>query len=527
MPERSRIYDLTFAALAVAAIAAVAFFAFGPHSDVRSVFYCLLVLVPATVILQRRWPALILDVRGVKRLLIIGILGSATVTGLLLPPFQGPDETAHWKIALSMYRAKAPQREWQAYSLPEILNVYPLIFHSEIQLDARKLRRIPEPFTPDRNPPDRKHYSYVRPHSYPVVAFVSMFFPRVQSLRQALLFYYICRFVPIVLLGVLLLLLNRHLELPYAALFFFSLPLVLQQFTVISADTLLNVGTAAAAVIYLRLLDRPSLPWLAALWTLTLLIVASKFTVGAVLLLPLTVTPLGALRRHRKLAVVVGLIAIAVTVFAVPRFVHGVLQAVRDTGAARQRLAEVEAQIASVQTEVGLHAFGLGYCTVLARLVSVAAWSGPLGWLDTFLDVQHVALIATFGLLAVLLDLERFGPRLLDLWRRRRRRVLAFAGLVVVSAFSITFLNAFLFYLMVSPVGGCFIAGTQVRHYFPTAILAFILAAALLREAAPPPTDEPGSRWPRVTETLAVVGLPLLLVARTIELTIDLLVRYW
>jgi uncharacterized membrane protein (DUF485 family) len=525
MLERSRVYDLVFAVVAVAAFACVAFVVVGPHSEVRSVFYCCLTLVPVAVVLQRVWPALALDVRGVKRLLIVGIVGSAAVTGLLIPPFQGPDEIAHWKLALSMYRVNA-MHEWQAYSLPEILGAYALIFRPDIHLDSRNLRRVPEGFTPDMKPQDRKHYSYVRPHSYPVVAFVSSFFPRVHSLRQALLFFYICRFVPIALLGVMLLLLNRHLELPYAALFFFSLPLVLQQFTVVSPDTFLNLGTAAAAAIYIRLLDRPSLTWLAALWTLALLLVASKFTVAAVLLLPLSVTPLGALRAHRKSAIIGALLLVAIGIIALPHLVGGVLQAVRDTGVVRQRLPEVEAQIVAVQSWGGLHMFARGYWKLLRELGHVSAWSGPLGWLDAELDDHHVALIATFGLLAVLLDMERFGPRLVELVRRRWRRTLAFTGIILASAFSITLLNAFLFYLMASPVASDVILSTQVRHYFPAAILAFVLAAALLRDAAPP-ADEPRPRWPRLAETWAVVGLSLLLVARTTELAADLLVRYW
>src|SRR5262245_16390095 len=117
MTDRKRLWDLVAAAVALGALGAFAFHEAGPRSDVRSVFFCLIAVVPVLFLLQRVWPALAADARRVKQLAIVGILGSTAIVALLLPPFQGPDEVAHWKLALSMYRAN-PMREWHAYSLP-------------------------------------------------------------------------------------------------------------------------------------------------------------------------------------------------------------------------------------------------------------------------------------------------------------------------------------------------------------------------------------------------------------------------
>ena len=136
-----------------------------------------------------------------------------------------------------------------------------------------------------------------------------------------------------------------------------------------------------------------------------------------------------------------------------------------------------------------------------------------------------MSLIALSGALAVLLDAWHLGPRLPELVRAHGRRLLAFLGIVALNGFTITLLNGFLFYLMVSPYASTVILGYQVRHYFPTVIGAIVLASAILAEE-----PDPSEAWvvlPGLREGVALVGLSLLLFARTVELAFDLLVRYW
>ena len=140
---------------------------------------------------------------------------------------------------------------------------------------------------------------------------------------------------------VLLFVLHRKYELPYVALFFFSLPLVVQQFVVVSADTLLNIGALAAVALFLELRQRRSWILMAALWTIAIAITASKFIVAGVLLLPLMLVPY---RRIPKPA----LAAAAAILFLVPAsYVLGtlVLGAVREVGRSLNALPEVERQL--------------------------------------------------------------------------------------------------------------------------------------------------------------------------------------
>src|SRR5215203_5930918 len=86
------------------------------------------------------------------------------------------------------------------------------------------------------------NYPYVRFYVCPFVFVVSALFPHVETTEEALVFLYACRLFPAVLLIVILLAADRAFDLPFMALFFFSLPLVMQQAVIVSADTFLNLG---------------------------------------------------------------------------------------------------------------------------------------------------------------------------------------------------------------------------------------------------------------------------------------------
>ena len=83
----------------------------------------------------------------------------------------------------------------------------------------------------------------------------------------------------------------------------------------------------------------------------------------------------------------------------------------------------------------------------------------------------------------------------------------------------VTFVDVLLYYLMTTSPGATNVAGVQVRHFFPIAIAAAVLAAPVLRrpEAAPA-----GAMW-----TAAGGLFAGLLLVRAILLAQDLLLRYW
>ena len=465
--------------------------------------------------------------RTIKAILVVALLGSVGLVVFLLPPFQGPDENAHWQLALSFYRGSVDV-EPAAYYLPESLESGTIAFNTAARFDPNTLRT--DTGSVGRSTGDRaarhthllEQYPYVRYHSYPVMWLLSLLFPVVTTIQQALQWFYLARVIPAVLLLALLYRLNRRYELPYTAWLFFSLPLVVQQFVVISADTLLNLGAVIAVVLFLRLRDRFSMPLLVALWAVGLAMTYSKFITGGVLLLPLLFVPFRRIPKPR-LVIGVGALLLAPAVYVVGLVV---LDAVRDVGTALGRSAEVEQQIGLLGTTAGLGAFSTALTRYVAEGTSIDSWAGPLGWLDTSLSPQHVAVLGASAMIVVGLDVWAFGPRIARLLRTRPHEVVLLTGVAAVALVFAVVANSALFYLMTSPVGADQIYGMQMRHLFPAAILAVVLPLALLGRPDQTDASTPG-RSDLVAATAAVVFLPLLLAAQQIELAIDLFTRYW
>jgi hypothetical protein len=213
-------------------------------------------------------------------------IGCLTLSGplmlFLLPPFQGPDEPAHWRAALLRYRPGSPQ-EIALFNLPEILDTHRLRFVTEEKMNAATLRRTAD----DAPPPLEMPVTYAGFVSYPSVALVSFFFPSVRTLHESLLFYYLCRAIPFMLLIGLLYYVHRRYHLPCTFIWFLSLPLVLQASIVITADTLVNIGIIVAVLLMLRLREMFSLPLFLMLIAICLALTYAKFVVGGILLLPL------------------------------------------------------------------------------------------------------------------------------------------------------------------------------------------------------------------------------------------------
>src|SRR4029077_19311788 len=134
-------------------------------------------------------------------------------------------------------------------------------------------------------------YIYVHFHSYPLICLLSQIFPKVGTLQEALAFFYCCRGISLLFLLVLLYHFNKKYEAPYTLLIFFTLPLVMQQSVVVTADTFLNLGTICAVMIFLKLRREPSPTWTAVLWLLCLALTYSKPIVGGIVVLPIMLLP--------------------------------------------------------------------------------------------------------------------------------------------------------------------------------------------------------------------------------------------
>ena len=214
---------------------------------------------------QTVWRPVLGDSRPVKTVLLVGLAFAHAVMIFLLPPFQGPDEFRHWKEALARVRPD-PLAEVTLYNLHEIIyeqpqtfdtfyDRNPLMFHSGNQLPAENLRADPGVRTPV---PEPDRLTYTTAFTYPFVCLIGLVFPRVETVREALCFYYLCRLAPAVVLIGLLAWANRRGHLSYTALTFFSIPLVVQQTTIISSDTAGFLGTLLAAVLFLELQTSPA-----------------------------------------------------------------------------------------------------------------------------------------------------------------------------------------------------------------------------------------------------------------------------
>ena len=271
---------------------------------------------------------------------------------------------------------------------------------------------------------------------------VSALFPRIEGVPQALLFYYFCRVVSAGMLAVLLLAALRRHDVPYTALFFFSLPLVLQQCAVVPADVFLNLGALASVLLFLALRERATPAGTAVLWVLTMLIAGVKFIYAPLMALPVLL--MRPRRRVLVLAAGVGLIA------AYPALLL-ILRETRAMADVMQRGREANEQIGLLMTMAGWREFLGVYMRHLDMLRHPGSWAGPLGWVDAPLSEAHVGLIRASAALAVALDAWRYLPRSAGFLRTRRRDLAVVAACAVGGLLFVTFSDGLLYWGMGTP----------------------------------------------------------------------------
>jgi hypothetical protein len=485
-----------------------------PENNARVV---LLFLVPAMLAFAGAlviWRPRLPDVPAIKRIAIGLLLLPLAVILFLLPPFQGPDEGAHWKMALASSR-RAILTEPSAYLLPDILDPVPMRFKPEVKFDPSRLEidTAGRPLTREEFDADQRtlrgNYPYARVYAYPSVTALALLYPRIDGVDEAVLLFYLCRAVPALLLIGLLLLAQRRHDLPFTTIMFFSLPLVLQQSAVVTADILLNLGALGCALLYLRHREHPRRGIAVALWLLTLSIVGVKFIYAPLLLLPALTIPAG--RPRRIAAAAAAGLALALAYPAI----RMILAEVRAIAVVLDRSALADQQIASLATAAGWTDLLWMYGRYLSVLPHAGAWSGPLGWLDTPLSQAHLALIRASMAAAIVLDLWNWAPAL-----RTRARGVGFAIAFGVAGIALAcFVDVLLYYLMTTSPGATDVAGVQVRHFFPIAMAAVVLAAA--------PSAGHTSERGKLPRALAIATVAGLLLVRTILLAQDLLTRYW
>lgn len=438
---------------------------------------------------------------------ILWLLSQGLVMVFCLPPFQGPDENRHWKTAVELYRSDG-QTGTILQLLPAYLNAEAPRLRSEVRFQFERFQAT-EPVPTQ----EAIKVTYTRHWGYPTVGLVSLLFPRVTTLNEALYFYYACRLLNLLCL---LLLVGWVWKLGLGSctlLVFLSFPLVMQQCVIVSTDTAHNLGTFLALLLWVKhYRDRRA-------WSLIALIIVSLLVVAAkppiylgVLLLPAWFLPWSKLLK--PLPILFMLACIAVSLGA------GMWYLWRIVDDSRMQMGdEARAQLKYILTAEGIQQFIGAAMEYPHRFLNPAYWFEPLGWLDTLLSPQHLLLIWISLGIAVSVDVFHFIRRTRSLGCWSLMDLLEPFVASIVSAFFIWWSLALVMYLTITPYQSTGIVGMQVRYMVP-AVLFFLLWPLGRWQV---PTNLPKTNY----YGIACLVLLLLGLFRAISLSYDLYMRYW
>lgn len=486
----------------------------------------------------------IFDTQALSGLLLAATLASFLVTVFWLPPFQGPDEQDHWRDALARYRRNAVQ-EKLLYNLPEITGFDRVRWRAEEHVSPTLFRQMGTEIEPIREP---KWVNYTGYYSYPAVAIVAWLFPAVQTVQEALLFYYLCRLVPVSVLALLLYWAWREETLPAIALAVLSSPYVQQQCVIISTDTLANLAGLGAGLCWLALQKRWSWGLYGTLWlAATLCFLAKPPIYVLVFALPLWATPWR--RLPMRLWLLLGLVMLLGAV--VLALVLRAYQAMHRVPVAEQ----FHQQWHFFFYEGGWRYFlGEPLRTAFTIPRRLQNWFMPLGWVDTSLQPYHIGFLRQIVIAAAFTDILRALVRV-PAWCEGKHLVhLGIIAIYLTVIFLGTWtLTAIVMYLAVTPPRHPFIYGMQVRYLFPCLLLGLWLPLGAVRAGIVKPiqqantsangnkpaastseTSDPASPWQvwlnwaeRLVMAWWTATFLLMTVGRLVGLVGDLLARYW
>lgn len=451
------------------------------------------------------WPSAVTP-RTLDGFVLVLTVGSFLITVFLLPPFQGPDEPDHWRDALLRYRRNVLQEPW-LYNLPEITGFGRVRWRAEARVSPTLFRASAAEFT---DVGEQKFVNYAWYHSYPAVAVVAWCFPRVETVSEALVFYYLCRLLPVLIIFSLLYWFWRWNRVPAVVAAIFSLPYVQQQCTVVSTDTLANVAAMAAGLSFVALrrcwsapttrsaesqtdsaspwrLSQP-LAWYVCLWLTTLLAFLAKPPIYIFLfLLPLWATPWRRLRGWS--AVLIGGLVLLSLTGLLTLLLWRAYSAMHQVHVADQ----FREQLRFLMQEGGWRFFlNQPLPTALDIPQRLENWFMPLGWVDTFFHPYHLGFLRVLIGTAVATDLLWALIWGNHWWSGRaglRLAAVIVAGLILFVGTWV--LTALTMYLAVTPPRHPFIYGMQVRYLFPC-LLAWVWLPLTIAQTgnAPNPTPE-------------------------------------
>jgi hypothetical protein len=466
-------------------------------------------------------------------LLLFLILG--TLFTFFLPPFQVPDEVAHWETAV--YRSEIfPGRDRPvcsaSYALPVVLDVDSVRFHPENKFHTGNFEKLAAAKPVCAQFP----MGYGTTWTYFPVALLHWLFPSAhRDARIALRLFYASRALHGIFLAFLAWRLLRAaerragasaFEVRYILIVMLS-PLYVQQAFAVSADVIVNAFAMSAATLLVAGLGVGGVDML-----LFTLIGAAGLTTKPIilpvaLLVPLAVVwsapalpPVGAspFDVHKKR--ILAAIAVALTALTLAYVLFGVSAEGLD-----MHLPDVDARAQVAFARAHPRVAGGAILGRMGDLWRLSKYVAPLGWHDTPVSPAVVGLWdGTFLVhLAV-------GVYLLFRVLRRRRderrllRSLMMPALLLLGLASSAFVTVFVLYCTWTRVGAHVVMGVQQRYFLPHLVVALAVVSGLTRDEDA--TAMPSPRAAFLSGAL-VLGLVALSVAYVVLIATDLAVRYW
>jgi hypothetical protein len=443
-------------------------------------------------------------------LLLVALHGLVMI--FALPPFQGPDENRHWKTAVELFR-----RDGQAgmilYRLPVILDAESPRLRSEVPFSASLLQAQPDE---TGRMAEQIKVTYAKHWGYPTIGFVSLIYPMVTSVQEAVGFYYTCRLVNLCCLLILLGYAFRLRVSSWLLFTFCSLPLVMQQCIVLSTDTVHNLGTFWALLLAARMYKQPSSTGFILLCIVSVLVVMGKPPIYLLtLLLPAWFLP------WRRILFSIWMIPGILLLIAGGFVGYWYLWRIVD-GTGLQLGEAARLQLEFVLTTEGLHQFAAGAMEYPQRVLRPHYWFGPLGWLDTLISPVHVHLLWISLLLALIADVIQIGRWFYHAGVPQLSRLVFALIAAMLHASFIWWCLALVMYLTISPLQAQCITGMQVRYMIPSVFMFLLWPVIAARDWTTLPYTAPANwkRW------LAMVMLVLAII-RCWHLLMDLIQRYW
>lgn len=505
----------------------------------------------------------------------IGLLGfSFLLSGLmsfLLPPFQAPDEIAHWQTANLRFDKLAGIKNscHAATRVQDFLGVGGLPFHAQNKVATGFFAKLPEQFAACDAPPGEIDYGSFL--SYPSVTLARLLITDEETRPdRAVTTYYAAKWVSIltVLLSLMRLtaLSMKRIGAPLGIaagtaiiLAMFTSPMALQQYTAVTADSVIMVATIWCFLVFVHF---SNLKWMDFVFFAIsgAAAIASKPTLGPLLALPMvlvlindfaTTSHTGIFHRWIRSRSRMGLVVATGLFFATG--LYTTLNVV--SGNPVDKRVPESNKIAQMEhiRKNPLEAVKVLSAASEQLIEEERYMYQSLGWLDTAIAPKTILLhkrlmgfvwIIEIALIAAIVPGAIQSARRLVKTQKERTiavRWLCAMGAALLVVFLFNYLsklgNSLALYLGWTPVGANYVSGLQGRYFFSNSLIqiTFVLVIVAnflhhfdLEQASSHQSDRsPQKSLVKVARFLGAGTVILLGLKYGPSLILDLAIRYW